>query len=110
MDDNIRPLNPEAWDEVRRIYQQGIDTNIAAFQTSCPACEEWNASHLEICRYVYVPNGRIAGWVALTPVSDRCVYAGVAESKGTVLMHVSRCWDVGVLPSRVYIDRHVFSS
>lgn len=79
MDKDIRPLRPEDWEDVRRIYQQGINKNAVTFQTSCPAWREWDSSHLQICRFVSVLNGKIAGWIALTPVSDRCVYAGVAE-------------------------------
>ena len=79
MDYLIRSMQWDDWNEVSRIYQQGMDTNIATFQISCPTYEEWDSSHLQACRLVIVVDGIIAGWAALTPVSSRCVYAGVAE-------------------------------
>lgn len=75
----IREMAQTDWPEVVRIYREGIDTNIATFQTDAPSFEEWDASHLHFCRLVIAENGRAIGWAALTPVSDRCVYAGVAE-------------------------------
>lgn len=79
MDYQIRNMQPEDWNSASRIYQQGMDTNIATFQTSCPTYEEWDNSHLQNCRLVIVVDGAVAGWAALTSVSSRCVYAGVAE-------------------------------
>ena len=57
-----------------------MDTNIATFQTECPTWEEWNTSHLKPCRLVITEDGKVIGWAALTAVSGRCVYAGVAEA------------------------------
>lgn len=79
MADNLRPFIPEDWEAVNRIYKQGIDTNLATFQTSCPAYEAWDSAHLSCCRLVYVLEGRVVGWAALSPVSSCCVYRGVAE-------------------------------
>jgi len=79
MGNNIRPFEPKDWNEVKAIYQQGIDTNIATFEGVCPRFEEWDTSHLKVCRFVHVLEGAVVGWVALSPVSSRCVYAGVAE-------------------------------
>ena len=76
---SIRSMTPEDWPAVARIYQEGMDTNLATFQTECPSWEEWNAAHLPQCRLVAVADGAVAGWVALSAVSSRCVYAGVAE-------------------------------
>ena len=67
------------WPYVSRIYQQGMDTNRATFQEKCPPWEEWNRSHLASCRLVAAFEGRVVGWAALSAVSSRCVYAGVAE-------------------------------
>lgn len=78
-DSNLRLIQQEDWDDIKRIYQQGIDTNIATFETSCPTWEKWNDMHLKNFRYVYILDDKVAGWVALTPTSSRCVYAGVAE-------------------------------
>lgn len=76
----IRPMESSDWDAVAKIYQEGMDTNLATFQTECPPYEEWNASHLKCCRLVAVDSdGSVIGWAALSPVSSRCVYAGVAE-------------------------------
>ena len=70
---------PEHWNAVKKIYEEGIATGNATFQTVAPAWEEWNKDHLIVARFVAVDNHEILGWAALTPVSGRCVYAGVAE-------------------------------
>jgi phosphinothricin acetyltransferase len=75
----IIPLLPEHWQAVRTIYEQGIATGHATFQTSAPEWGEWDDAHLKHCRLVAILDNRVAGWAALTPVSGRCVYAGVAE-------------------------------
>ena len=75
----IIPMLPAHWEEVKRIYEEGIATGNATFQTAAPAWEEWNDAHLQTCRLVAIDNDTVIGWAALTPVSGRCVYAGVAE-------------------------------
>ncbi|KRB60002.1 phosphinothricin acetyltransferase [Flavobacterium sp. Root186] len=75
----IRKLTPEDWQQVELIYQKGIDTGNATFQTSTPSWEYWDNSHLKSCRIVVENDRHIIGWAALTPVSSRCVYAGVGE-------------------------------
>jgi phosphinothricin acetyltransferase len=76
----IRDLRPEDWAEVARIYEQGIETGHATFETRVPAWAEWDGAHLAAHRLVALRDGgRLAGWGALSPVSQRCVYAGVAE-------------------------------
>jgi L-amino acid N-acyltransferase YncA len=75
----IITMLPEHWDAVKRIYEEGIATGNATFQTTAPSWEEWNKDHLQHSRFVAVDNHEILGWAALTPVSGRCVYAGVAE-------------------------------
>lgn len=67
------------WPAVSRIYQEGMDTNLATFQSECPTWKEWDDSHLKDCRLVITKDGEVLGWAALTAVSGRCVYAGVAE-------------------------------
>ena len=73
------------WEQVRAIYLEGIATGHATFETSAPTWEHWNASHLRDSRFVarsgdvMKAGGVIKGWAALSPVSSRCVYAGVAE-------------------------------
>lgn len=75
----ISSLLPGHWTAVRTIYEQGIATGDATFQTGAPGWEEWDRGHLTHSRLVAVESGQVIGWAALTPVSGRCVYAGVAE-------------------------------
>lgn len=75
----IAPMTEDQWSEVARIYGAGIETGHATFETAAPAWEEWNASHLPTCRLVARDGDDVVGWAALRPVSDRDVYAGVAE-------------------------------
>jgi phosphinothricin acetyltransferase len=72
-------MTPEHWPDVKRIYEEGIATGHATFQTGAPTWEEWDGSHLNHSRLVALDEGKLVGWAALTPVSGRCVYAGVAE-------------------------------
>lgn len=70
---------PEHWGAVERIYGEGITTGNATFETKTPAWERWNESHHPDLRLVGVGDGKVVGWAALSPVSDRCVYEGVVE-------------------------------
>lgn len=72
-------MRAEDWPEVRAIYEAGIVTKNANFETAAPDWEGWDAAHRKDCRLVARANGAVVGWAALTPVSGRCVYAGVAE-------------------------------
>jgi L-amino acid N-acyltransferase YncA len=67
------------WDAVRSIYLQGIATGNATFQQAAPDWKEWDAGHLRTCRMVARSEQVIVGWAALSPVSSRRVYRGVAE-------------------------------
>jgi phosphinothricin acetyltransferase len=67
------------WSSVREIYGEGLRTGHATFETRVPSWEEWNRHHLSCCRLVAEFEGRVVGWSALCPISDRCVYGGVAE-------------------------------
>jgi phosphinothricin acetyltransferase len=73
-------MQPEDWLAVRDIYLAGIATRNATFETSAPPWERWDASHVPNHRLVAEVDGVVVGWAALTPVSDRCCYAGVAEN------------------------------
>lgn len=82
----LLPMKPEHWNAVKEIYEDGIATGNATFETSAPTWEKWDESHLSFARIIagdenshttQVPE--ILGWAALSKVSDRCVYAGVAE-------------------------------
>jgi L-amino acid N-acyltransferase YncA len=75
----VRPMRLEDWPAVGRIYEEGLATGEATFETSTPAWETWNTKHLAIGRLVAEMDGTVVGWTALSPVSDRSVYAGVAE-------------------------------
>jgi L-amino acid N-acyltransferase YncA len=75
----IEALRPDDWPAVRAIYEAGIATGNATFETAPPAWEEWDAAHLPDHRLVARDHGEVLGWTALAPVSDRCAYAGVAE-------------------------------
>jgi len=67
------------WPVVRRIFAEGIATGDATFETEIPEWEQWDASHLPTCRLVAREGEQVWGWAALSPVSPRKVYAGVAE-------------------------------
>jgi L-amino acid N-acyltransferase YncA len=75
----ILPLLSKHWPAVKAIYEDGLATGNASFQTSAPGWEEWDAAHLKHSRLVASDGDTVLGWAALTPVSGRCVYAGVAE-------------------------------
>ncbi|WP_159471279.1 GNAT family N-acetyltransferase [Dyadobacter sp. 3J3] len=76
----IRILESTDWPGVREIYAQGIATGQATLEISTPDWDSWDRSHVSKLRFVATTDkGEIAGWAALTPVSGRCVYAGVAE-------------------------------
>ena len=78
MDFTIRPLLPPDWPAVRAVYLEGIATGNATFETAAPEWERWDAAHLADCRFVAAAQ-TILGFAALSPVSARQVYAGVAE-------------------------------
>ena len=75
----LRDMTAADWPRVQAIYEEGIATGDATMETSAPAWEVWDAGHLKTCRFVAVDADRLIGWAALSPVSGRCVYAGVAE-------------------------------
>lgn len=73
-------LRPEHWPEVARIYADGIATGNATFETEVPSWRQWDCAHLAEHRFVALRNDTVVGWVAVSSVSDRCVYGGVVES------------------------------
>jgi phosphinothricin acetyltransferase len=75
----IDKMQPSDWKAVKHIYEEGITTGNATFQAQAPEWEAWNNDHLKHSRIVARENGSVIGWAALTAVSGRCVYAGVAE-------------------------------
>jgi phosphinothricin acetyltransferase len=75
----IAAMRGEDWPAVRAIYEEGIATGDATFETETPSWEDWDAAHLRAHRLVATRGDEIVGWAAVVPVSGRCVYAGVAE-------------------------------
>ena len=67
------------WEQVREIYLEGIRSGNSTFETEAPSWEKWNENHLEIARLVMRDGETVIGWAALSPVSKRDVYRGVAE-------------------------------
>lgn len=75
----IRGLVEEDWDFVRSIYLAGIASGHATFETETPNWAQWNSAHLPAPRLVALSSETIVGWAALSRVSMRAAYAGVAE-------------------------------
>lgn len=76
----VADMSVDDWEQVRSIYLEGIATGVATFETDAPTWEKWDAGHLRKMRLVArETEGEMLGWAALSPVSDRCVYGGVAE-------------------------------
>ncbi len=75
----LRKLEKKDWEQVAKIYKQGIQTKNATFQLDVPNWIDWDNGHLQSCRVVAEIESIIVGWFALSPVSSRCVYGGVAE-------------------------------
>ena len=75
----IRPMDSNDAPAVLEIYKKGLETGNATFETEVPDWEHWDLSHHTFCRVVYEENGKVVGWGALAPVSNRSCYKGVAE-------------------------------
>jgi L-amino acid N-acyltransferase YncA len=78
---SIRPMRATDADQVLAIYQAGLDTGDASFETTAPTWDAFDTAKLPLHRHVAIDTAsrQILGWVAASPVSDRCVYAGVIE-------------------------------
>ena len=100
MNFRLRPMTPTDWPRVAEIYQEGIATGDATFETTVPSWDQWDAGHMKACRSVAVEDtnrGTAAsytiGWAALSPVSRRDAYKGIGE----VSVYVAReAWGRGV--------------
>lgn len=79
MECEIINLHPTHWDSIKSIYLEGIATGNATLETDAPSWEKWDSEHLASCRLIAKDDDTILGWAALSPVSGRCVYGGVAE-------------------------------
>lgn len=75
----ILEMSKTDWQAVATIYEDGIATRFATFETNVPTYDIWDKAHMKTCRLVCVKDEKILGWAALSPVSSRCVYGGVAE-------------------------------
>lgn len=85
----VRPMRASDADQVLAIYQAGLDTGEASFETTAPTWADFDAARLPAHRHVAVDaTGEIAGWVAVSPVSGRRVYAGVVEH--SIYVHPGR--------------------
>jgi len=93
---NIRKMEASDWEEVSKIYAEGIATGFATFETNTPTYTAWDTAHIASCRIVVTENEKVLGWAALSPVSSRCVYGGVAEVSVYVEQH-SRGKGIGKL-------------
>ena len=76
---SIEAMTEQHWPVVSAIYAEGVATGNATFEKSIPDWNKWDSAHLRTCRLVARSGRDVLGWAALTPVSGRCVYAGVAE-------------------------------
>jgi L-amino acid N-acyltransferase YncA len=94
----VRDLRPPDWPEVAAIFADGIESGHATFELEPPTWESWDAAHGDI-RVVAEVDGRIAGWAALAPVSERHCYRGVAEESVYVA-----AWAQGRGIGRVLLD------
>ena len=75
----IQAMQPSHWERVQEIYLEGIATGHATFETEAPSWERWNDSHLPAPRLIGLSDSEVVGWAALSRVSPRDVYRGVAE-------------------------------
>lgn len=83
----VEPMRPGDWPAVRAIYLEGIATGDATFEQNAPEWGQWDAGHLAAARIVARLEEGVVGWAALSAVSGRCVYAGVAEVSIYVAEH-----------------------
>ncbi len=83
----VETMGPEDWEAVKEIYEEGIATRNATVETYAPAWERWNSSHRSDCRLVAKDHNQVVGWAALSPVSVRDAYSGVAEVSVYVAEH-----------------------
>ena len=75
----INLMSGADWPCVKAIYLEGIAIGNATFETEAPSWEAWDTAHLQFARLVARQGETIIGWAALSPMSQRCVYGGVAE-------------------------------
>ena len=85
---HLRELDEEDWPVVAAIFEEGIATGLATFETAAPAWPAWDDSHLPgKLRLVAEEDGEVVGFAALSPVSRRDAYRGVVENSVYVSQH-----------------------
>lgn len=99
----VRALGPADWLRVRAIHEEGIATGDATFQAEPPGWDAWDTGHLAHSRIVGEAGGEIVGWAALSPVSARAVYGGVAEVSVYVAAS-ARGRGIGTILLRALVD------
>ena len=100
----IEPMRADDWPTVRAIYEQGIETGDATFETAAPTWEAWDAGHRQDCRLVARNSeGHIVGWTAISPTSSRRVYEGVVE-ESIYIAAEARGRGIGVLLLEALIE------
>ncbi|MEK4628903.1 MAG: N-acetyltransferase family protein [Solibacillus sp.] len=75
----IRNIEQEDISEILNIYQAGINTGIATFETTVPNIATWHQKYHSSLRFLYEENQKILGWISITPISSRATYQGVGE-------------------------------
>jgi phosphinothricin acetyltransferase len=88
MEASLEAMTSADWEQVRSVYLDGIAGGQATFETEAPSWDQWDAAHHAFARLVARAGNRVVGWAALSPVSRRRCYAGVAE----VSVYVARDW------------------
>jgi phosphinothricin acetyltransferase len=96
----IDALTSADWPAVCDIYRSGIASGHATFETEAPTWETWDAGHCSVCRLGARSGGTVVGWAALSPVSRRAVYTGVAE----VSVYVHPDWRGGGVGTALLAD------
>lgn len=105
MEFSIESMMLADWPQVAAIYREGIEDGDSTFETSVPSQEVWDEMHLPVCRLVARSNGKVLGWAALSAVSKRRCYRGVAE----VSVYVARAAR-GLGIGRALLDRIIKDS
>ena len=101
----IKGMCESHWPEVAQIYKQGIVTGFATFEKEVPSYKQWSKNHLSNCSLVAFRDDKVIGWAALSAVSGRCVYGGVAE----VSVYVAES-DRGLGVGRLLMEELIASS
>ncbi|USK36282.1 N-acetyltransferase family protein [Bacillus sp. F19] len=99
----IEKMLDNDWEQVRSIYLEGIATGNATFETDAPSWESWDEGHSKTCRLVAKVEKNVLGWAALSPVSGRCIYAGVADVS-IYINHTNKGLGIGSALLRSIID------